>query len=173
MVSGGIEGEHESREFEELEELHEHRNSFFPVYVPYYGTPYPYQYNSSYYPRTQTLPPQTIVIVLKDERAYSSGEDSHSREPDTGNEAKRGLVREQPTTQGKSSLAESTAAELPKTTLVYRDGHKSEVRSYAIVGANLIDLTTSPVMKKIPLELLDLEATRRQNEEEGIEFRLP
>jgi len=61
----------------------------------------------------------------------------------------------------------------PMTTLVYRDGHKTEVRNYAIVGANLMDLTKTPVIKKIPLASLDLEATRHENEENGVEFHLP
>lgn len=172
--SGGIGVEHESPEFEALEELREHSiQSLFPVYVPYYGAPYPYQYNSSYYPPVQSPPPQTIVIVLRDERAHSSRNYYDPPDPDTGDEPKRIPAGEHPGAQGKSSSAESIPAQLPMTTLVYHDGHKSEVRNYAIVGANLIDLTKIPIMKKIPLALLDLEATRRQNEELGIEFRLP
>lgn len=61
----------------------------------------------------------------------------------------------------------------PMTTLVYRDGHKSEVRNYAIVGSNLIDLTKSPVLKKIPLDSLDLVATRKENEDNGVDFHTP
>jgi hypothetical protein len=63
--------------------------------------------------------------------------------------------------------------QLPMTTLVYRDGHKAELRNYAIVGSNLIDLTKSSLLKKIPLASLDLEATRRENEENGVDFHLP
>ena len=61
----------------------------------------------------------------------------------------------------------------PATVLVYRDGHKSEVRNYAIVGSNLIDLSKSPVLKKIPLDTLDLEATRKANEDNGVDFHTP
>jgi len=65
------------------------------------------------------------------------------------------------------------AADSPPTTLVYRDGHKSEVRNYAIVGSNLIDLSKSPVLKKIPLDSLDLVATRKENEDNGVDFHTP
>jgi len=41
------------------------------------------------------------------------------------------------------------------------------------VGGNLIDLTKSSLLKKIPLTSLDLEATRRENEENGVDFHLP
>jgi hypothetical protein len=67
----------------------------------------------------------------------------------------------------------ATPDDSPMTTLVYRDGHKSEVRNYAIVGNNLIDLTRTPVMKKIPLDSLDLVATRKENEDNGVEFHTP
>jgi hypothetical protein len=56
---------------------------------------------------------------------------------------------------------------------VYRDGHKSELRNYAIVGPDLLDLTKSPVIKRIPLASLDLGATRRENEQNGVDFYLP
>jgi hypothetical protein len=36
-----------------------------------------------------------------------------------------------------------------------------------------MDLTKTPLIKKIPLASLDLEATRHQNEENGVDFHLP
>jgi hypothetical protein len=56
------------------------------------------------------------------------------------------------------------------TTLVFRDGHKAEVQNYAIIGDNLIDVTRSAVIKKIPLSPLDLDETRRVNEANGVDF---
>jgi hypothetical protein len=38
------------------------------------------------------------------------------------------------------------------------------------MGDNLFDLTNSAVLKKIPLNLLDLDATRRANEANGVDF---
>ena len=61
---------------------------------------------------------------------------------------------------------------LPATVLVFKDGHTSEVANYAIQGATLFDLTTGH-RRKIAIADLDLEATRRQNEEHGVTFDLP
>ena len=58
------------------------------------------------------------------------------------------------------------------TTLVFKDGHQLEVENYAIVGQTLYDLTPGHP-RKVPLSDLDLGATRKQNEDQGIIFQLP
>ena len=58
------------------------------------------------------------------------------------------------------------------TTLVFKDGHQLEVENYAIVGQTLFDLTPGHA-RKVPLSELDLPATRKQNEDQGIVFQLP
>jgi hypothetical protein len=58
------------------------------------------------------------------------------------------------------------------TLLVFKDGHKLELGNYAIVGATLFDLTPGRP-RKIALADLDLEATRKQNDERGVIFQLP
>lgn len=72
--------------------------------------------------------------------------------------------------------AEAPAAEpdppLPPTTLVFKDGHTVEVANYAIQGSTLFDLTAGH-RRKIAIADLDLEATRRQNDEHGVTFQLP
>lgn len=72
--------------------------------------------------------------------------------------------------------AEAPAAEpevpLAPTTLVFKDGHSVEVGNYAIQGTTLFDLTPGH-KRKIALADLDLEATRRQNDEHGVTFQLP
>jgi hypothetical protein len=62
---------------------------------------------------------------------------------------------------------------LPEPTLlVFRDGRKVEVGNYAIIGATLFDLTPGHA-RKIALDDLDLDATRKQNDDRGIIFQLP
>jgi len=61
---------------------------------------------------------------------------------------------------------------LEPTMLVFKDGHKLEVENYAIIGQTLFDMTPGHA-RKVPLADLDLEATRRQNDERGITFQLP
>jgi len=61
---------------------------------------------------------------------------------------------------------------LPPTLLVFKDGRTVEVANYAILGPTLFDLTSGH-RRKIPIMDLDLEATRRQNDERGVTFQLP
>jgi hypothetical protein len=67
--------------------------------------------------------------------------------------------------------AEPEAPEVP-TVLVFKDGRQLEVSNYAIVGATLIDLTPGH-RRKIALADLDIRATSQQNDDRGIDFKLP
>jgi hypothetical protein len=71
-----------------------------------------------------------------------------------------------------AAVEEMPAKEQPATILVYRDGHSIEVRNYAIVGNTLFDFSTDH-RKKIALADLDLTATQKQNEDRGVDFRVP
>src|SRR5690349_3873663 len=136
---------------------HGHRHFFTPVYVvPYYGYygGYPY-YDASFYdqpqqPVQQQAPPPQVIII-KEERS-SADEDRRYGE----HEFEEGGSNERPTARESAQSKPAPVApvpeeQLPMTTLVYRDGHKAELRNYAIVGSNLIDLTKSSLLKKIPL----------------------
>ena len=61
---------------------------------------------------------------------------------------------------------------LPPTLLVFKDGRTLEVANYAILGQTVYDLTPGH-RRKIALIDLDLEATRKQNDERGNTFELP
>jgi len=61
---------------------------------------------------------------------------------------------------------------LDPTTLVFKDGHKLEVGNYAIIGQTLFDMTPGHA-RKVALQDLDLEATRRENDNHGVSFQLP
>ncbi len=60
----------------------------------------------------------------------------------------------------------------PATVLVFRDGHRREVRNFAIVGQTLWILSEAGA-QKVPLSSLDLDQTVKANEERGIAFPLP
>ena len=64
------------------------------------------------------------------------------------------------------------AANQPQTVLVFRDGHQVDVENYAIVGGMLYDLSAGHT-KKVALAELDLAATVKQNDERGVQFRVP
>ena len=62
-------------------------------------------------------------------------------------------------------------SETPATLLIFRDGHRLEVRNYAIMGSTLFIIT--PDRRKVPLSDLDLQATARENDDRGVDFRVP
>jgi hypothetical protein len=68
--------------------------------------------------------------------------------------------------------AETPVADQPQTVLVFKDGHQLEVQNYAVIGDVLYDLTPGR-HHKIPLADLDLTSTTQQNDDRGIDFRLP
>jgi hypothetical protein len=67
--------------------------------------------------------------------------------------------------------ADPGPAQLP-TVLVFKDGHKVEVGNYAIVGTTLFDFTLGHP-RRVAVADLDLEATRKQNDDRGVVFQLP
>lgn len=60
----------------------------------------------------------------------------------------------------------------PTTVLVFRDQHTEEVGNYAIVGPTLW-IFTEQQARKVPLDNLDIAATKKANDDRGVDFRLP
>jgi hypothetical protein len=60
----------------------------------------------------------------------------------------------------------------PATVLIYRDGHRAEVHNYAVVG-QVLWIFSEERARKVPLADLDLDATRKANEERDVEFAVP
>jgi hypothetical protein len=73
----------------------------------------------------------------------------------------------------RDSLAfEDPVAAQPSTVLVFKDGHQFDVLNYAIVGDTLFDFADGRT-KKILLADLDLPATRKANDDNGVDFQIP
>lgn len=74
------------------------------------------------------------------------------------------------------SVAAATAPveETPQipTVLVFKDGRDVEVGNYAIVGDTLFDLTPGHA-RRVAIAELDLDATRKKNDDRGVTFALP
>jgi hypothetical protein len=68
--------------------------------------------------------------------------------------------------------APESVVALQPTILIFKDGHKQQIGNYAIVGANLYDLTPGR-RQKVAIADLDLVATQKANDDEGNEFKLP
>jgi len=62
--------------------------------------------------------------------------------------------------------------EADMTRLVFRDKHTEEIRNYAIVGQTLWVFSEDRA-KKIMLAELDLQATKKANEDHGVDFQIP
>ena len=60
----------------------------------------------------------------------------------------------------------------PATVFIFKDGHKVETHSYAIVGQMLFDFSSKP-LKKLQIADLDVDATRKANDDLGIVLTLP
>ena len=70
------------------------------------------------------------------------------------------------------SHSDEPVAAQRSTVLIFKDGHRSEVENYAVVGNTLFDFATDRT-HKIPLADLDLIATQKVNEDRGVDFQIP
>ncbi len=86
--------------------------------------------------------------------------------------APEGPLVSKPTASTVAPEATVEVAPQPATVLVYKDGHTQEVQNYAILGDTLFDFAGSR-SHKIQLADLDLPATRKTNDDRGVEFRIP
>jgi len=72
-----------------------------------------------------------------------------------------------------SAKAETPGTPIASATiLIFRDQHRQEVRNYAIVGQTLWNFSPQHT-QKIPIADLDVAATVKANEDQGITFRVP
>jgi hypothetical protein len=76
-----------------------------------------------------------------------------------------------PAKDAPENLAEPITVQ-PDTVLIFKDGHRSEVVNYAIVGDTLFQFVDGRA-RKILLSDLDLPATLKINEDQGVDFTVP
>lgn len=146
----------------------------FPVAYPVY---YPYAYPMLY--EDQAQPPPVTVEINNEipgptvfERNWREGQ-RDGRVP-AGDDSRYGThyLDERERREASAPQPAPEPLEIVSTMLIYRDGHKREVRNYAIVGETLYEIG-GLTAHKIPLAELDLEATRRENDERGVQFSMP
>jgi hypothetical protein len=69
------------------------------------------------------------------------------------------------------------AVALPAAVLVFRDGHKEEIRNYTIVGATIYTSSdywnSGSWTRKVQIVALDVPGTLKLNQERGAKFTLP
>jgi hypothetical protein len=118
--------------------------------------------------REEALALQMDRLNLEEQRLQAR-EDASDRQRDQDAYASRNqdayARRPEPRPQAGSQPA-------PATVLVFRDQHQQEVQNYAIADGTLWVLAAQSA-KKIPLSVLDLDATQKANDDRGVEFQLP
>ncbi|HEY4263383.1 MAG TPA: hypothetical protein VGM98_24685 [Schlesneria sp.] len=81
-------------------------------------------------------------------------------------------ARSTPVARPKTESESQGSTIMPATVLIFRDQHKQEVHNYAIVGQTLWNFSPQHT-QKIPLTDLDLVATTKANDDQGVTFRVP
>ena len=155
---------------------HHHPEYVNPFYGGIYYFPYAVPYDYSDYGDYYVMSPG-VDDTMEEEYARPGPTifDSHGvsdREyPRPGAEED---YRSQSSQESASARPESQQPpqEQPATVLVFKDGHQMEVENYVIVGATLYNLIDGRA-KKIALAELDLLATEKQNDDRGVEFKVP
>jgi hypothetical protein len=97
-------------------------------------------------------------------RPRTREEEDYRRSPESDS------VKEQP--RDEQPRAEQPVQAQPPTVLVFKDGHESQVLNYAIVGDNLYELSGGRSIR-IALAELDLSATQKENDQRGVDFKVP
>jgi len=144
-----------------------HHGRFFRGFLygyPYYGYPWDYA-NASYSADSyQSYPPADYSSAYVDDSREQAQIDRLENEVDRLREERAARESQSSQTRAKS---DSQATEL-----VFRDKHTEDVQNYAIVGQTLWILNAQRA-RKIPLTELDIPATKRANENRGVDFQLP
>jgi hypothetical protein len=131
---------------------------------PYYGYPWDYGDDSYSADSYQNYPPPDYSSAYVDNRREQAEIDRLENEVDR-------LRAEREARESQASQARSKAESQP-TQLVFRDKRTEEVQNYAIVGQTFWVLSAQRA-RKVPLADLDIPATKKANDDRGVEFQLP
>ncbi|HEY1801270.1 MAG TPA: hypothetical protein VGG46_10090 [Terriglobales bacterium] len=161
------------------------RRGFFPGTVVY-GVPYyPYAYDDwddyANAPADNQGPYNSEYENAYGDQAYNDQYDNgptvfdrSGRAPEYSAPPER--VEEQPpapSSQDNTAQSNPEPEPLqPPTVLVFKDGHQVEVSNYAIVGTTIFDFTPGHA-RRVALSELNVQATQKQNDDRGVDFRLP
>jgi hypothetical protein len=149
--------------------FHQHGRFFrsWP-YAGYYGYPWYYGDNSYSADSYQSYPPSDYSSAY-----LESSRDEQAEINRLENEVDR-LREERDARESQASSASQarSKAESQPTQLVFRDKRTEEVQNYAIVGQTFWVFSAQRA-RKIPLADLDIPATKKANDDRGVEFQLP
>lgn len=145
-----------------------------PGYIPYYAAAYPFLYSYPYFdnapppsggeaygpPPQQDQPPSDLMMELDSiHQELAQLKQRQDQSPYGMRQEEAGPVVEQRPSKPTD----------PPLILVFRDGTRTEVRDFAVVGQMFWDLSGHPT-RKYPISQLNLDASIQANEERGVEF---
>ena len=171
---------------------HEGQDNTYPYYVPYYVPYYPMDYTGPVADdasaEQQDVPDQYEGGPTIFDRRGSGARAGNDYAPERAPAAvPRPTAPPAPTSKPVDAVAADAKDNYPlssppnpaeppiavsSTILIFKDGHKQQIGNYAIVGANLYDLTPGR-RQKVALADLDLDATQKVNDDQGNDFKLP
>jgi hypothetical protein len=131
---------------------------------PYYGSPWYYGDNSYSADSYQSYPAPDYSTAYVDNSREQAEIDRLENEVDR--------LREERDARESSASQTRPKTEPPPTQLVFRDKRTEQVQNYAIVG-KIFWVLDAQRAKRIPLAALDIPATKRANDDRGVEFQLP
>jgi hypothetical protein len=122
---------------------------------------------------------QDALSEIRSRRSSAALDRSGDRSGDKSGEKPKSRVKEDAKSGGSEAgeARQTQEASQPEplaqpTIFVFRDGHRLETQNYAIVGQTLFDFSARP-LRKIKIAELDLDATRKVNDEAGSSVTLP
>jgi hypothetical protein len=146
----------------------------YPYFIPYYPAMGAYGYDDQPADDAQVEDPEEYQggPTIFDRRGSGSyADDFVSERP----KARVPRPPDPPAVASNDPAPDPPAAPIsrePDTILIFKDGHKVQVGNYAIVGSNLFDLTPGH-RQKVALADLDVNATQKANDDQGVDFKLP
>ena len=173
-----------------VRQSHRRRFSSDSAFAPYFYADYDSE------PETVDAPPAQIIeqsaepasAVPVPNRAGAlvlELQDDHWVRITNSGQSQTGGQSSQPQSESLANLPTATPrriqpeapSELPPAVLVFRDGHREEIRKYIIEGATIYISTNSwsngSWTRKIQVVELDVPATLELNQERGAKFSLP
>lgn len=162
-------------DFDDFHRFH-HRNSFlfaFPYYYGGYGFPYYSDYGNPYYSfGSYSYDPTANSSYYTDLNNQMSQLDAEVQQLRDENDSLRSTLDEQRRPAAPANSIGTRSTNEPATVIVYRDGHRSEIQNYAVVGSTLW-LLSGTRATKVPLADVDLDQTVKANEDRGLNFPVP
>jgi hypothetical protein len=118
-----------------------------------------------------------LVLELQDDHWVRITNSGQSQTGGQSSQPQSESLANPPTATPRRIQAEAFPSELPPAVLVFRDGHREEIRKYIIEGTTIY-ISTNPWSngswtRQIQVVELDVPATLELNRERGARFSLP